>query len=133
RRAIRTERDPSGDSGLSRYPGGVYSHHTREPLSSAAEESEWERRMEHDGTGAHHSHAESDSKHGHGDHVVMFRQRFWWSLLLTAPVVVTSEMVMDWFGYDLNFAGIDWIGPVLGSIIFFWAGWPFLSGGWSEL
>src|SRR5215211_2783180 len=76
----------------------------------------------------HHGHA-----HGHGDHVAMFRQRFWWSLLLTIPVVVTSEMVMEWFGYSLDFPGIDLVGPVLGSVIFFWAGWPFLSGGWTEL
>jgi P-type Cu2+ transporter len=71
--------------------------------------------------------------HGHGDHIAMFRRRFWWSLALTVPVVVTSPMVMDWFGYDLNFAGIDWIGPLLGSVIFFWAGWPFMAGGWSEI
>jgi Cu2+-exporting ATPase len=70
--------------------------------------------------------------HDHGDHVAMFRRRFWWTLALTIPVVVTSDMVMDWFGYDLSFAGIDWIGPVLGSVIFFWGGWPFLSGGWAE-
>ena len=63
----------------------------------------------------------------------MFQHRFWWSLLLTIPVVVTSEMVMDWFGYSLDFPGIELVGPVLGSVIFFWAGWPFLSGGWSEL
>src|SRR5215213_6847580 len=76
----------------------------------------------------HHDHA-----HGHGDHVATFRQRFWWSLLLTIPVVVTSEMVMEWFAYSLDFPGIDLVGPVLGSAIFFWGGWPFLSGGWSEL
>jgi Cu2+-exporting ATPase len=63
----------------------------------------------------------------------MFRRRFWWSLLLTIPVVVTSQMVMDWFHYDLDFYGIEWIGPALGSIVFLWAGWPFLSGGWEEL
>ena len=36
---------------------------------------------------------------------------------------------MDWFGYDLDFPGIDWVGPVLGSVVFFWGGWPFLAGG----
>ena len=61
-----------------------------------------------------------------------FRRRFWWSLL-TVPVVVTSPMVMDWFGYQLDFTGIDWIGPVLGSVIFFWCGWAFLSGAWAEI
>ena len=46
----------------------------------------------------------------------MFRRRFWWSLLLTIPVVATSHMVMDWFGYELDFAGMEWVGPVLGSV-----------------
>jgi Cu2+-exporting ATPase len=69
---------------------------------------------------------------GHGDHVAMFRRRFWWSLLLTIPLVVTSHMVMDWFGYSLDFPGMSLVGPVLGSVIFFWGGWPFLEGGWQE-
>ncbi len=62
----------------------------------------------------------------------MFRRRFWVSLLLSIPVVVTSEMVMDWFGYDLDFAGMEWVGPLFGSVIFLWGGWPFLEGGWRE-
>jgi Cu2+-exporting ATPase len=70
---------------------------------------------------------------GHGDHVTMFRRRFWWSLLLTIPLVATSHMVMDWFGYELDFPAMAWVGPVLGTGIFVWGGWPFLSGGWSEL
>ena len=80
---------------------------------------------------AHAGHA--GAGHGsHGDHIAMFRRRFWWSLLLTVPIVVTSSMVMDWLGYSLDFYGFDWIGPVLGSIVFIWAGWPFLSGGVQE-
>ncbi len=62
----------------------------------------------------------------------MFRRRFWWSLLLSVPVVATSHMVMDWFGYSLDFPGMELVGPGLGSILFFWGGWPFLSGGWAE-
>ena len=79
----------------------------------------------HDGGGGHGKHA--------GHHVEMFRRRFWISLLLAIPVVATSHMVMDWFGYDLDFAGMEWVGPLLGSVIFFWAGWPFLEGGWREI
>jgi Cu2+-exporting ATPase len=63
----------------------------------------------------------------------MFRRRFWWSLLLSVPVVATSHMVMDWFGYELSFAGMGWVGPVLGTVIFFWGGSPFLQGGRREL
>jgi Cu2+-exporting ATPase len=78
--------------------------------------------------GAHDAHAA-----GHGDHVEMFRRRFWWSLLFTVPLVVTSHMVMDWFGYSLDFYGMESVGPVLGTVIFLWGGWPFLAGGWDEL
>jgi Cu2+-exporting ATPase len=85
--------------------------------------------MEHMEHGEHAGH----SGHGHGDHVAMFRDRFWWSLLLTVPLVVTSHMVMDWFGYSLDFPGIDLVGPVLGTVVFLWGGWPFLTGGWSEI
>ncbi|MEA2828269.1 MAG: P-type Cu2+ transporter [Actinomycetota bacterium] len=84
--------------------------------------------------GAHdHPSGDHGGHGGHGDHVAMFRRRFWWSLLLTIPLVATSHMVMDWFGYELDFPAMAWVGPVLGTGIFFWGGWPFLSGGWSEV
>jgi copper-exporting ATPase len=64
----------------------------------------------------------------------MFRSRFWWSLLLSVPVVIFSPMVADLLGYGVpEFAGSSWIPPVLGTIIFFYGGTPFLQGGWSEL
>jgi len=85
------------------------------------------------GPGPDHGAPDQGGHGGHGDHVAMFRRRFWWSLLLTVPLVVTSHMVMDWFGYKLDFAGLSWVGPVLGTVIFLWGGRPFLSGGRSEL
>jgi P-type Cu2+ transporter len=42
-------------------------------------------------------------------------------------------MVMDWFGYELEFSGRSWVGPILGSVIFLWGGWPFLAGGRREV
>jgi Cu2+-exporting ATPase len=79
-------------------------------------------------------HAGHDGHDGHAGHdPEMFRRRFWLSLVLTIPLVVTSEMVMDWFGYSLDFWGIDLLGPVLGSVVFWWGGWPFLAGGVAEL
>jgi Cu2+-exporting ATPase len=97
--------------------------------------------QEHDGHVGHAQHAEhagvSGRPGGHGahagHHTEVFRRRFWWSLLLTLPIVVTSTMVMDWFGYELDFPGIEWVGPVLGSVVFLWGGWPFLEGGGREL
>src|SRR3954466_13359295 len=91
--------------------------------------------QDHDDRHEHHGregsqHAGPGTHAGH--HVEQFRRRFWWSLLLTIPIVATSHMVMDWFGYSLDFYGIELVGPVLGSVVFFWAGWPFLAGGVTE-
>ena len=94
--------------------------------------------MEHHPVEMHAEHDAHRGGHGHHgseghDHVAVFRRRFWWSLLLTVPIVVTSHMVMDWFGYELEFYGMESVGPALGTVVFFWAGWPFLAGGWDEI
>jgi Cu2+-exporting ATPase len=89
-------------------------------------------RARHDDQAGHDAQAGHGAHGGHGDHVEMFRRRFWWSLLLTVPIIATSHMVMDWFGYSLDFPGMGLVGSGLGSVLFFWGGWPFLAGGWSE-
>ncbi len=86
------------------------------------------------GRGGHSAHGDQAGHDKHAGHDPdMFRRRFWVSLVLTVPLVVTSHMVMDWFGYTLDFPGMELIGPVLGSVVFFWAGWPFLEGGMREV
>ncbi|MDH6470352.1 Cu2+-exporting ATPase [Micromonospora sp. H404/HB375] len=89
--------------------------------------------MEH--SPAHHGDHGTD--HGGGAHAghdpEQFRRRFWLSLALTLPIVATSHMVMDWFGYSLEFPGVRWVGPVLGTVVFLYGGWPFLTGGLREL
>ena len=85
----------------------------------------------HDPHAGHDPHAAHDKHAGHDPEA--FRRRFWLSLAATVPLVVTSEMVMDWFGYSLDFAGMSWLGPVLGSFVFWWGGWPFLKGGVDEV
>ena len=84
------------------------------------------------------AHVRHETAHvGHDKHAghdpEMFRRRFWISLLLTVPLVVTSETVMEWFNYELDFPGMSWLGPVLGSVVFWWGGWPFLAGGVMEI
>lgn len=41
----------------------------------------------------------------------MFRRRFWWSLLLSVPIVATAHMIQDWFGYHLEFPATLWWVP----------------------
>src|SRR5918995_243078 len=85
--------------------------------------------IDHGTPAEHHGHGHMS---GHGDHAAQFRDRFWWSLLLTLPVVGFSSMFADLLGYTLP-AGTGWISPVLGTVVFFYGGWPFLSGAVSEL
>jgi Cu2+-exporting ATPase len=86
--------------------------------------------------GGHDAHAGHDNQDGHDKHAghdpEAFRRKFWLTLLLTLPIVATSHMVMGWFGYTLDFPGVAWVGPVLGSFVFFYGGWPFLVGGVRE-
>lgn len=63
----------------------------------------------------------------------MFKDRFWLSLILAIPVVCTSETIMDWFGYQLDFGGVDWVAPVLVTVIFIYGGLPFIKGAISEV
>jgi P-type Cu2+ transporter len=64
----------------------------------------------------------------------MFRSRFWLSLLLTLPVVFWAEHIQMLLGYAApTFPGSRWIGPVLGTVIFFYGGLVFLQGAWHEL
>ncbi len=81
----------------------------------------------------HHRDTTLDHDEHAGHDPEMFRRRFWLTLALTIPLVVTSHMVMDWFNYSVDPPLMDWYGPVLGSIVFWWGGWPFLAGGVAEV
>ena len=84
-----------------------------------------------------HAHRGHDEHGGHDKHAghdpEMFRRRFWLTLALSVPVIVTSPMIQEWFGYALDLPGIELVGPVLGTVIFVWGGWPFLAGGVAEV
>lgn len=83
---------------------------------------------DHEGHEGHGGHS------GHGDHATMFKRLFWINLILALPTVFFSPMVADLLGYPMpDFPGAAAIAPVLGTVIFFYGGWPFLTGGWDEL
>lgn len=83
--------------------------------------------MEHGG----HGHA---GQGGHGDHIGQFRRLFWIMLALAIPVVGFNDMFAQLIGYTLPDADwVRWVSPVLGTVMYFWGGWPFLTGGFSEI
>lgn len=75
-----------------------------------------------------HDQHDGHQGHDHGHMIDDFKRRFWVSLALALPVVVLSHMVQDILGYTLNVPYQLWISFVLSSIIFFYGGWPFLTG-----
>jgi P-type Cu2+ transporter len=88
----------------------------------------------HAGHGGHDAHAGHGGHGGHAGHEAIFRRKFWVSLILSIPVVLYSEMIQEWLNVSMpEFAGSDWIAPVLGTVVFIYGGWVFLQGGWDEL
>lgn len=81
---------------------------------------------EHANHGSHGGHA------GHGDHVGQFRRLFWINLVIAIPVVASSPMFAMILGYTVPGWALV-IAPVLGTVMYAWGGWPFLSGAVSEL
>ncbi|HIW99215.1 MAG TPA: heavy metal translocating P-type ATPase [Candidatus Nesterenkonia stercoripullorum] len=87
-----------------------------------------------DGHGSHGSHGGHGGHAGHGDHVAQFRRLFWIMLVLAVPVVAFNDMFAHLIGYSLPEAeAIRWISPLLGTLMYLWGGWPFLTGGAGEI
>ncbi|HJX84760.1 MAG TPA: heavy metal translocating P-type ATPase, partial [Candidatus Angelobacter sp.] len=77
-------------------------------------------------------HTGHDRHAGHS--VAMFRDKFWWTLALTIPVVVWSADVQHWLGYTApSFRGSKWIPAIFGTVVFAYAGIVFLRGARGEL
>nr|WP_229503380.1 heavy metal translocating P-type ATPase [Nesterenkonia sedimenti] len=89
---------------------------------------------DHSGHAGHAGHGGHGGHAGHGDHVGQFRRLFWIMLALAIPVVGFNEMFAHLVGYHLPEAEwVWWVSPILGTIVYFWGGWPFLTGAVSEI
>jgi len=91
----------------------------------------------HNHSNGHSGH--SNHSHDHANHHEMmikdFRTRFWISLIVTLPILILSPMIQEILGYSFSILGkIDqYILFVLSTFVFFYGGWPFLSGLAEEL
>ncbi|GAB4074543.1 heavy metal translocating P-type ATPase [Barrientosiimonas marina] len=85
---------------------------------------------DHEGHGGH-------DHHDHGDHhahmVEDFKKRFWISIVVTIPILLLSPMLQSFAGVDWSFPFDQYIVFVLATFLFFYGGWPFITGGISEL
>ncbi|MTW85032.1 cadmium-translocating P-type ATPase [Virgibacillus dakarensis] len=107
-----------------------HEHHAHEeyrPYShNGHEQHNYHENSNHEGHG-HHGH------HGHGDMVNDFKKRFYVSLIVTIPILILSPMIQSFIGVDWQFPYTQYILFGLATFIFFYGGWPFISGGISEL
>lgn len=89
----------------------------------------------HSGPAGHAGHGAHAGHSGHSGHSEeMFKRPFWISLILTIPVLVYSELLQQLLGYTApQFPGSQYVGAVLGSIIYWYGGWVFLTGAVGEL
>ncbi len=74
----------------------------------------------------HDKHEGNDEHAGH--HTEDFLKRFWICLALTIPVLLLSHMIQSWLGFTFRFTGDKYVLLFLSSIIYFYGGWPFLTG-----
>ena len=84
------------------------------------------------------THTDRSAHAGHGTdhtgHEQMFRTRFWWSLLLSIPVLLYSDMIQVWLGFTPPvFLFSEWIPFLFSVIIFTYGGVPFLQMAVPEL
>ncbi|WP_273835319.1 heavy metal translocating P-type ATPase [Guptibacillus sedimenti] len=81
----------------------------------------------------HHSEHKQDHSSHHAHMVEDFKKRFYLSLLITLPILVLSPMLQNFVNLNLRFTGDLYILFALSTVIFFYGGWPFLTGAWREL
>lgn len=74
------------------------------------------------GGGAGHHHALED-----------FKRRFIVSVILTVPILVLSPTIQMFFGFSVEVPGADYIVLILASAVYFYGGYPFLTGIVKEL
>ncbi|MBV5141449.1 copper-translocating P-type ATPase [Staphylococcus xylosus] len=83
--------------------------------------------MHHDNHESHHHHS------GHAHHHGNFKAKFFVSLIFAIPIIFLSPMMGVKLPFQFTFPGSEWVVLILGTILFFYGGKPFLSGGKDEI
>ena len=84
---------------------------------------------------SHHEHGETHDAHagGHEGMIEAYKRRFFVSLGLTIPILILSDMIQEWAGFELTFPYEKETLFVLATIVYVYGGWPFLKGSIDEL
>ncbi|WP_022793005.1 heavy metal translocating P-type ATPase [Marinococcus halotolerans] len=87
-----------------------------------------EQHEEHEGHGGGHDHHEH-----HSAMIADFKRRFFVSLILTVPILLLTPVIQGFLGLEWAFPSDQWVLFGLATVVFFYGGWPFLTGAVDEL
>lgn len=114
-------------------------HHTSHRSGADAHGHGGHHNMNGHGHSGHSMDHKGHAGHGHSGHHAMmirdFRKRFWISLIITLPILILSPMVQNLLGFTFSLIReIDlYILFGLSTLVYFYGGWPFLTGLADEL
>jgi Cu2+-exporting ATPase len=75
----------------------------------------------------HHDHGKGGRAH-HAGMIDDFKRRFYVVLALTLPIMALSPMIQHWLNINWSFTGSSYLLLALSSVVYFFGGWPFLTG-----
>ena len=81
----------------------------------------------------HHDNHASHHHSGHAHHHGNFKVKFFVSLIFAIPIILLSPLMGVKLPFQFTFPGSEWVVLILGTILFFYGGKPFLSGGKDEI
>ncbi|SDW78368.1 Cu2+-exporting ATPase [Marinococcus luteus] len=85
----------------------------------------------------HEEHEDHGGGHDHHEHhsamIADFKRRFFVSIILTVPILLLTPMIQGFLGLDWAFPYDQWVLFGLATVVFFYGGWPFLTGAADEL
>lgn len=110
-----------------------YGHHHQNDDSHHDHQAHTHDNIAHQGHGEGHQHHGHHGGHDHGDMVNDFKKRFFISLILTIPILALSPMIQEFIGVDWQFSFDQYILFALSTLVFFYGGWPFITGAIREL
>ena len=81
----------------------------------------------------HHDNHDSHHHSGHAHHHGNFKVKFFVSLIFGIPIILLSPLMGVNLPFQFTFPGSEWVVLILSTILFFYGGKPFLSGGKDEI
>ena len=102
-------------------------------LNNNGEEHNHQNHMNHSNQMHHDNHASHDHHSGHAHHHGNFKVKFFVSLIFAIPIILLSPLMGVNLPFQFTFPGSEWVVLILSTILFFYGGKPFLSGGKDEI